>query len=337
MAARVPLIDMARLHGPDRAAFVREVDTACRDIGFLLVVGHGVAPELIRRMHAVSAAFFRLPAAEKRPLQVENGRLHGWTGPRQSYLADTLGGDHRAPDWKEGFSVGPVDTPPDLTAEEAPYFGRNLWPARPEGFVEAWQDYFREMERLAGALMATLALALGLPQDYFENRIDRHITGLSAQYYPPQPVAPEAGQLRAGAHTDFGSLTILSTGDDPGGLQVRDHDGTWQDVTAPPDAFVVNIGDLMAQWANDRWVSTLHRVTNPRRERAHLPRQSIAFFHQPNWHALVECLPGCGDAEHAARYAPITSGAHFERKLALLRGTATQAQDQVPLSRSEAP
>ena len=321
MAARVPLVDLSRRAGPDRAAFAAELDTACRDIGFLLVAGHGVPPDLIRRMHAVTTAFFRLPESEKQPLRVGNGRIHGWTGPRQSYLADTLTpGAAQAPDWKEGFSVGPVDTPPDLSAQEIPYFGRNLWPRQPDGFVEVWEDYFREMERLAADLMAAFALALRLPEDYFDNRIDRHITGLSAQYYPPQPAAPLHGQLRAGAHTDFGSLTILSTGEDPGGLQVRDHDGTWQDVGAAPDVFVVNIGDLMAQWTNDRWVSTLHRVANPPRERAHLPRQSIAFFHQPNWHTMVECLPGCGGIANLPRHAPITSGAHFERKLALLRG-----------------
>ncbi len=323
MAARLPLIDLARLRGPGRAAFAADLDAACRDIGFLLVRGHGVDPALIRRMHAVSTAFFRLPEGEKRPLRVANGRIHGWTGPRQSYLADTLApGDAGAPDWKEGFSIGPVDTPPDLTAEEIRYFGRSLWPTRPSGFAEVWSDYFREMERLAGELMAAFALALGLPYTYFEQRIDRHITGLSAQFYPPQPVAPAAGQLRAGAHTDFGSLTILSTGDDPGGLQVRDHDGEWRDVAAPADMFVVNIGDLMAQWTNDRWVSTLHRVANPPRERAHLPRQSIAFFHQPNWHTLVECLPGCGGVGNPPKYPPVTSGAHFERKLGLLRGVA---------------
>jgi isopenicillin N synthase-like dioxygenase len=323
--ARVPLIDLSRLHGPDRTGFAAEVDAACRDIGFLLVAGHGVDAGLIGRMHAVSTAFFRLPDSAKRAFQVLPGRIHGWTGPRQSYLADTLApGEQRAPDWKEGFSVGPVDTPPDPTPQEVPYFGRNLWPTRPDGFVEVWEDYFHEMERLAGALMATFALALGLPDNYFENRIDRHITGLSAQYYPPQPVPPAEGQLRAGAHTDFGSLTILNTGDDPGGLQVREQDGSWQDVTAAPDVFIVNIGDLMAQWTNDRWVSTLHRVVNPPRARAHLPRQSVAFFHQPNWHSMVECLPGCGSTDNLPRYAPITSGAHFERKLALLRGAVSQ-------------
>ncbi len=295
------------------------LDAACRDLGFLVVSGHGVDAGLIARMHAVSAAFFRLPLADRQRLRVVPGRIHGWTGPSQSYLADTLGAA-RAADWKEGFSIGPVDTPPGLSAREAPYFGRNPWPERPDGFVATWTSYYKAMERLAHRLMRAFALALGLPPTYFDHRIDRHITGLAAHHYPAQPVAAAPGQLRAGAHTDFGSLTILHAGDNPDGLQVRGRDGDWRDVTAPPGSFVVNIGDLMAQWTNDRWVSTLHRVRNPPPDRAHLPRQSITFFHQPNWHALVECLPGCDGPGNPARYPPITSGAHFERKLALLRG-----------------
>jgi isopenicillin N synthase-like dioxygenase len=310
--AIVPVIDLA-------ATAPGAIDTACRDIGFLVVSGHGVPPDLIARMHAVSAAFFRLPPSEKRRWQVVPGRVHGWTGPQQSHLADTLG-EVRAADWKEGFSIGPVDTPPDLTPQEAPYFGRNLWPDRPEGFVDIWQEYYRAMDRLAHTLLAAFAAALGLPHIYFDIRINRHITGLAVHHYPPQPVAAAPGQLRAGAHTDFGSLTILHAGDNPGGLQVQGRDGEWTDVVAPPDTFVVNIGDLMAQWTNDRWVSTLHRVVNPPPQRAHLPRQSITFFHQPNWHTLVECLPGCADADNPPRHAPVTSGEHFERKLALLRG-----------------
>ncbi len=319
----VPVLDMSGFRGPERAAFTEALDAACREIGFLLIEGHGVPAELIDRMHAVSAGFFRLPEAEKRRYQVVPGRIHGWTGPRQSYLAETrASGAAPAPDWKEGFSIGPVDTPADLTTEETPYFGRNLWPERPDGFVETWEDYFREMDRLACDVMAAMAVALGLPEDYFDSRIDRHITGLSVQHYPPQPVAAAPGQLRAGAHTDFGSLTILHPGSNPQGLQVQGRDGAWHEVTPPPGCFVVNIGDLMAQWTNDRFVSTLHRVANPAADRAHLPRQSIAFFHQPNWHTLIDCLPGCGSAENLPKYTPIKSGVHFEKKLALLRGNS---------------
>ena len=316
---RVPLLCLVDFHGSDRAAFARRLDAACRDIGFLVVAGHGVPAALIRRMHDVSAAFFAQPTTAKQPLALGPGHIHGWTGPRQSYLAETLtAGAAPVPDWKEGFSIGPPVASPDPSPEEAPYFAPARWPDRPAGFRDAWVAYYAAMEGLAGTLMAAFAVALDLPADYFVPRIDRHITGLSVQFYPPQPVAAAAGQLRAGAHTDFGSLTILHPGDNPGGLQVCDRDGAWRDVVAPADAFIVNIGDLMAQWTNGRWVSTLHRVLNPPPERAHQPRQSIAFFHQPNWHAEIAALPGCG----APLHPPITSGAHFERKLAALRGGA---------------
>ncbi len=318
--AGVPILDLAAFRGPGRDALAAQLDAACREVGFLLIEGHGVPDALIARVHALTEAFFAHPPDHKQRYQVVPGRIHGWTGPHQSYLAGTLDGN-AVPDWKEGFSVGPIDTPVDLTHEETPYFGRNLWPEQPDGFVEAWEDYYREMERLAREIMAAMAVALALPEDYFDSRIDRHITGLSAHYYPPQTTPPLDGQLRAGAHTDFGSLTILHAGGNPEGLQVRTRDGTWQDVAIPPECFVVNIGDLLAQWTNDRWVSTLHRVVNPQGTRAHLPRQSIAFFHQPNWHTVVTCLPGCGSAENLPKYAPVTSGEHFERKLALLRGT----------------
>lgn len=320
MPARVPLLDLSAFRGGDRVAFGRRLDAVCRDLGFLVVAGHGVGAALVRRMHEVSAAFFARPESEKRQLLVADGYIHGWTGPRQSYLADTLAGREAAPpDWKEGFSIGPPVPPPGMTPQEAPYFAQTRWPAGVADFSGTWLQYYRAMERLAADLMAAMACALGLPEGYFAPFIDRHITGLSAQFYPPQRDAAAPGQLRAGAHTDFGSLTILHPGDNSSGLQVRDHDGAWRDVAAPWDGFVVNIGDLMAQWTNNRWVSTLHRVLNPPPERAHLPRQSIAFFHQPNWHAEIAALPGCGAPHHA----PTTSGAHFERKLTALRGGIT--------------
>ncbi len=319
MAAPVAVLDVAPVRHGGGAGFARALDQACRDIGFVVLTGHGVDAGLIRRMHDVSAAFFARPEADKRALAVTEGYIHGWTGPRQSYLAETLtAGAAPAADWKEGFSIGPPAAPAGMTDQERRYFMPTRWPDRPAGFAAVWTDYFRAMEQLAATLMAAFATALGLPEGYFASRFDRHITGLSAQFYPPQPTAPSPGQVRAGAHTDFGSLTILHTGDNPGGLQVMGRDGAWQDVTAPADMFVVNIGDLLAQWSNDRWVSTLHRVLNPPAGRAHLPRQSIAFFHQPNWHAEIACLPGCEAG--GVRHAPVLSGVHFERKLRLLRG-----------------
>jgi isopenicillin N synthase-like dioxygenase len=121
--------------------------------------------------------------------------------------------------------------------------------------------------------------------------------------YPAPEATAEPGQLRAGAHTDYGCMTILRTEDAPGGLQVQTRAGEWVDVHAVPGSFVVNLGDMMARWTNDRWPATLHRVAVPLADAAGSRRQTIVFFHDPRADALIECLPGCGDP----RYEPATS------------------------------
>ena len=178
------------------------------------------------------------------------------------------------------------------------------------------------MESLAERLMRIFALALGMPEKFFADKIDRHITAMRLNHYAEATRPPLPDQLRAGAHSDYGSLTILLATAGAGGLQVRGSDGAWCDVEPVPDTFIVNLGDLMAQWTNDRWVSTLHRVANPAPDRrAGSRRASIAFFHQPNHDALIECLPTCRRPDDPPRYAPTTSGAHLLAKTAKETGT----------------
>jgi isopenicillin N synthase-like dioxygenase len=324
----LPIIDLAAFEngGPeDRARIAASVDAVCRDIGFLLVSGHGVPAGAIRRMHDVSADFFGQPLASKQRMEVPAHQDLGWKGQGASHLADTLTPDaavSTAQDYKESFGMGPIRVPDTPSAEEAAYFARNMFPETPAGFGETYRDYYAHMERVAASILRIFAAGLGLEDGYFADKTDRHISVLAVHHYPAQTVPPAPGQIRAGAHTDFGAITILHAGDNPGGLQVRDKTGAWRDVVPDPGLFVVNLGDLMAQWTNDRWVSTLHRVVNPAAARAHLARQSITFFHQPNWHAWVACLPGCSAQGNPPKYEPITSGAHLALKLARLRGIA---------------
>lgn len=133
--------------------------------------------------------------------------------------------------------------------------------------------------------------------------------------YPPQTSPPLPGQLRRGAHTDFGSLTILYQDAAPGGLQVQTAVGDWRDVPPVGGSFVVNLGDLMAAWTNDRWVSTMHRVVNPSTDVAATRRLSIAFFHQPNFDTIIECIPTCLAPGGRPRYEPVTSGQWLIDKL----------------------
>jgi isopenicillin N synthase-like dioxygenase len=327
----VPLIDLAPfLAGAPgaRTAAARAVDAACSDIGFFTVAGHGVPEALATRMLETARAFFDLPVAEKlavRPPRPEQSR--GYIGLGAENLAGSRG-DLTAVDLKEFFAIGPVDVPDEdyyRRPEAYPSFAPNLWPARPAGFRAVWTEYYRAMERLAGRIMSLFAAALGLPEDFFHDKTDRHISGLRANHYPEQREAPRPGQIRAGAHTDYGAVTILLAESVPG-LQVLNRRGEWADVAASPGTFVCNIGDLMQHWTNDRWTSTMHRVVNPPLEPGRSTRRiSIPFFHQPNYDALIECLPGCWGPDHPPRYEPVTSGRH--RLTKFLRGVGAAAPD----------
>jgi isopenicillin N synthase-like dioxygenase len=173
--------------------------------------------------------------------------------------------------------------------------------------------------------MELFALALELPQAWFADKIDRHFSVLSTIYYPPQTTPPLPGQLRAGAHTDYGSLTILAPSDAPGGLQVRSLAGDWMDVPYLPDGFVINIGDMMQRWTNQRWRSNFHRVVNPPAATTPRPRQSIAYFLHPNDDADIACLPTCGGSE-AHALPPIQAGDYmWEKERAIANAKATPA------------
>ncbi len=157
-----------------------------------------------------------------------------------------------------------------------------------------------------------------MDEQWFDSRVDREMSSLCLNHYPAPSGPPLPGQLRAGAHTDYGTLTIVAPTGEPGGLQVRVRGGDWEDVFVAPGTFVVNIGDMMAQWTNDRWVSTLHRVANPPLEsRVPTRRLSLVYFHQPNPDALVECIPTCRDASRPPKYAPVTAGDYISRKINL--------------------
>lgn len=330
MHATVPVIDIApsgpRAHPAERAAVVRAIDAACTDIGFFTIAGHGVPAALVDRMLETARAFFDLPAAEKqRVARPRPEQSRGYIGLGAENLSYSRG-DVSTTDLKEFFAIGPVDVPDEAyyrRPEAYPSFAPNLWPERPAELRGVWTEYYRTMEQLAARLMHLFALALGLPEEFFRDKTDRHISGIRANHYPEQVESPAPGQIRAGAHTDYGAVTILLPENVPG-LQVLSRQGAWVDVVAPPGTFVCNIGDLMQHWTNDRWISTAHRVVNPPRAAAAGNRRlSIPFFHQPNYDALIECLPTCCGPDNPPRYDPVTSGQH--RLTKFLRGVGAVA------------
>ncbi len=317
------MIDLAGARRGDpvaRRAAAASIDAACRESGFLVVSGHGIDPGLIERIHRSAIELFRQPDDWKTTFDCppDSPALRGFvrTPSRVSAGEDVATGA----DLCEMFTMSRLGEPgnaerANLGADASLWGAPNVWPDRPDGLRDTWLEYYAAMEELATDLMRLFALALGLDEHHFDDAIDQHATNLTANYYPPVTDAPLADQYRKGPHSDWGSLTILFQ-DGVGGLEVVDRrtDG-WIDVPAIAGTYVVNIGDLMARWTNGVWHSTKHRVRVPPPERRAVARVSIPFFHQPNWDAVIDCLPTCVSDDHPAAFAPTTSGAYLLAKV----------------------
>lgn len=328
---QVPVIDIAPFRtGSDaaKADVARQVGEACRDIGFLIIAGHGIDPTLIGQTDRLSRTFFDLPLEAKmavvRPaMDVTRGYI-----PIETEAVAASRGEKTAADLNESFMIGPVDvdrSDPYYTRPEAgKHFHPNLWPSAPDGLEETYSAYYRAMGDLAAQLMRIFARALDVPEDFFDDKVDRHISRLRVRNYPEQAVPPKPGQLRAGAHSDYGSLTILKAEANPGGLQVFNKEGEWVDVPIIEGTYIVNLGELMARWTNDRWVSTLHRVANPPADAAlGSRRQSIIFFHNPNYDADITCIPSCSGDDNPPKYPPTTSGDHLRNQFVRTQAPAS--------------
>jgi isopenicillin N synthase-like dioxygenase len=310
-------IDVIDLTDPDASA---HIDAACRDTGFLVVTNHGVDPAVIDAAWGAATRFFDLPLDDKMTVAMPYpGYPYGYAPLQGERLAASLG-DDTPPDLKETFSMGPIERPahPPADPAEAFVYEATPWPETLPEFQPAMEAYYRAMADLVSRVMTLFADALHLPSNFFDSRIDHHTSALRLLNYPALVEAPEPGQLRAGAHTDYGTVTVLRADDAPGGLEVLTPSETSDQWTAIPihdNSFIINLGDAMARWTNDRWCSTLHRVVIPPADvAATARRQSIAFFHNANWDALIECIPTCLGPGESPRYPPVTAGGHLMSK-----------------------
>ena len=315
MSGALPVIDLAG--EPDAVA--RAVSDACTAVGFFLVTGHGIDHALLDTTWRTVRSFFdeplevRLTAERRHP-----DDAYGYIPLEVESLNRSMSDGATPPDLKQTFNVGPHRLPQRALVDDGERwaFAPTPWPTSPPDLQPALEAYFDAMLDLAARLMRTFARALGLPAHHFDSLIDESPSALRVIDYPHQERPPEPGQLRAGAHTDYGTLTVLLQDDAPGGLEVLDpRTGSWTPVPAVPGSFVVNLGDLMSQWTNDRWRSTLHRVVNPPIDHGgSTRRQSIAFFHNANYHALIECLPTCLGPGEQPRHPPVEAGPHLMSK-----------------------
>jgi isopenicillin N synthase-like dioxygenase len=308
MPDRLPIIDLESSREGVETSLTRiaaQVGAACRDVGFFYVVNHGVDQELIAKTFAQSRDFFALPVADKRKLAIETiGGNRGYSGLLHEALDPA-----RGPDMKEAFNVGlelAADDPELLAGK--PFRSLNAWPGV-SGFRETLLSYYDACVALGARLHRAFASDLGLSRDFFADKFVRPMATLRLLHYP----APSGGsdpQTGAGAHTDYGNLTLLAT-DDVGGLEVRTRAGQWIEAPVVPGAFIVNIGDCLMHWTNDVYVSTPHRVVN----RSARERYSIAFFYDPNPDALVETISSCVGEGEAGRYPPILAADYLTMRL----------------------
>ena len=329
MAQEIPLFDLARFETGATAtttAAARELDQICREIGFLVITNHGVSASVQQALYDAGTEFFDLPLDAKLTVRrPTNDQNRGYIPYGEETLARMHGGD-TPPDYKEVFAIGPFDRPDDAYhAQERSYpnFAPNLWPSQPPALEPAMRAYFTELDILSRRLARYFALALDLPADWFADKLDRHGSQLRLLHYPAPDRELDSGQLRCGAHTDLGMMTILRNQKAEGGLQVQPRGRDWIDAPAIDDTFVVNIGDLLMRWTNDRWVSTPHQVTVPEVEaRARSRRLSIGYFTRPNYDAPISCIETCASAGTPAKYETTTVKAYNDERFA--RGAGPQ-------------
>ena len=320
----VPVIDISPYvddAGSDdaRAEVATEVDQACREVGFIQIVGHGISRSVIDGLTDAMDGFFGLTAEEKNTYRTPASVNRGYSPPKSESLSLSLGVESasRMNDFFEAFNIGATaEHYPDAGELPHPDYADNVWPDT-EGFRTGVERYFAEAERVARTITRVFADALVVPNSFFTARTDHSLNVLRMNNYalpPGSSVALDGDLTGMGEHTDYGIVTILWA-DQVAGLQVLGADGSWHDVQPADDAFLINLGDVTARWTNEQWMSTLHRVKPPVVDGTIQRRRSAAFFFDGNVDAVIETLPSFVDDDHPQLYEPVTVGTHVAAKL----------------------
>jgi isopenicillin N synthase-like dioxygenase len=304
----IPVIDVSDLRSgalTQRRAVAEKLGAACRDVGFFYVTGHNFPAALVGQAFDAARTFFALPVSDKQRLSIKHSpHNRGYVEMQGERLQQNA-----PPDRKEAFNIG-LDLAaqhPDVLAGK-PFRGINVWPPI-AGWREQLLAYYEACWSLGRRIHRGFALDLGLPEDFFDDKLDAPMATLRLLHYPAPAGDKLPDQPGAGEHTDYGNITILAT-DGVAGLEVRARDGGWLDAPHIPGALICNIGDCLMRWTNDVYVSTPHRVRIPDRERF-----SIAFFLDPNPDAIVATLPGFADARGQSKYPAITGAEYLTARL----------------------
>ena len=317
MSVPVPLVDLAPwFHGDaaERAAVARRVDEALCTSGFLLVTGHGVPGPVRAAARAAAREFFAMPAEVKARYAVTVGG-RGWLPPGAEANAGAEG-TVTPPDLTESWSCG-ADEPTGDPEVDAVWFAPNVWPAEVPALRAALTEHLAHLRAQADELLVLGACALGLEPDFFTRVTGHPSYTLNVNRYPSllETGEPAAGQFRIGAHTDFGTVTVLDREAGVGGLQVDVPGRGWVDAPHDPGAFTINVGDLLARWTGQRWRSTRHRVLPPSDLAPEEDLVSLVYFYELDPDTVVEALgPPVG---HVAA-PPVRARDYLAEKLAAI-------------------
>ena len=288
----LPIIDFA---GASDETLARQLDQAFTDIGFCYFKGIGVSQAVVDGVFEASRRFHAMPRAAKDAIAM-NKFHRGYMAPKTSIIQTSSVAKVTKPNDSESFMLM-HEVPETDPRYGRPLDGPNLWPDL-AGFRDAVEAYEAAMHAFCLRLLSPLAVALGLPREWFAPHFRQPTTFLRLLHYPPHAVDAPEDAFGSAPHTDYGFITILAQ-DNQGGLEVRRKDGTW--LAAPPieGTWVVNVADMLARWTNGRWQSTPHRVKNL----SGGDRYSCPYFFDMSMDSIVEVLPTCGTAQHpAVRY-----------------------------------
>ena len=311
MTLRIPTLDMRR-YDSDRAAFVADLGAASREWGFAGIRNHGIQARLIDGAYAAFQDFFALPTSVKMQYYViGGGGARGYT----PFGVETAKGSKYS-DLKEFWHIGREIARDSKYAE---VMAPNLWPTEVAAFREYGAGLYQALDQLGSRVLRALALHIGLPEAYFDDKTNFGNSILRPIHYPPITSSADSVEslpnVRAGAHEDINLITLL-VGASEQGLEVRSHGGEWVPFTAQTDTIVVNIGDMLQRLTNHVYPSTTHRVVNPSGEHARKSRYSVPFFLHPNPDFVIDVLPSCIDATRPSRYPePISAHEYLQERL----------------------
>ncbi|KAF8158476.1 hypothetical protein B0H34DRAFT_709043 [Crassisporium funariophilum] len=316
----IPVIDIADARSKDpvaRRKLAELIRDACINVGFFYIQSHGIPEEVIERTVDAAKDFFMLPEKTKMEMDIHtSSNFKGYTGLLgENTDSKGLGDLHEGFDlgWEPRFSTT-ADTAPPMRDDGA-MAGANLWPHGMPGFKESVLDYYHRAVQVGQLLFPLFALALDLPENFFDDKTTKPAAIMRLLHYPPQSPAsfetdPDGRQIGIGAHTEYECFTILWQ-DRAGGLQVQNTAGDWVDAVPIPGTLVLNLGDQFARWTNDIFRSTLHRVIN----RSGLERYSIPLFFGTDYDVLLEPIPTCVTPGSPSKYNVVTAGEYVKSRL----------------------